>query len=179
VRDNTKLDKKALEQQKTAGGIRKKEVMITIADESNNVVIMGKEGYKQRVLKMIADGPYEEISEEMMVNDVNQILNRHKKTICGDKDPRFELREWRPSNPKIPKLYAQAKTHKFKEIGEELKKVLESQELKMRPVASNINAPTEKIAKKLVEIFGKLKPPKGRSVKSYKEFIERAKKIEN
>lgn len=48
--------------------------------------------------------------------------------------------------------------------------------MKARPVASNTNAPTENIAKKLSQIFNSLPPPKGRSVKNGIEFAKMARR---
>lgn len=50
------------------------------------------------------------------------------------------------------------------------KEVDEDGDCKGRPVASNTNAPKEKIAKKLSKIFNSMTPPEGKSVKKGIEF---------
>lgn len=67
------------------------------------------------------------------------------------------------SNPCVPKLYGMPKTHK--------------PILKMRPIVSNIRAPTEKVVKWLVKEFRNYKQPEGRSVKNVFEFVEKTKNM--
>lgn len=63
----------------------------------------------------------------------------------------------------LPKLYALPKTHKPGK--------------KMRPIVSNVNAPSYKLAKWLVKELKKLPRIKSRSVKNSFEFIEKIKDI--
>lgn len=79
-----------------------------------------------------------------MVNDVENGLDKHKNVLC--EIPRYELRHWKASNPEVLCLYVMIKIHKEPDA---------DGDRKARPVESNINTPTEKIAKKLVKIFGK------------------------
>lgn len=101
-----------------------------------------------------------------MKNQVDRVLRKHGETLCND--PKKELRRWKVSNPQVPRLYGYAKTHKLADL-------TSVEGLKMRPVASNIDAPSEKIAKWLVKEFKKIPPPKGKSVKNAIEFIEAVK----
>lgn len=96
-----------------------------------------------------------------MVDEVDVVLDRHKFSLC--KEPRWELRRWKVSNPVVPSLYVLLKYHK---------PVDEDGDYKGRPVASNINAPTERIAKKLSKIFNSLTPPEGKSVLNGTEFAQ-------
>lgn len=148
-----------------ARALKKKPIVIAKADKSNNVVIMDKDDYDHRMNTLIADGGYEKLDRDPlgpMVNKVNDVLKKYGDLMC--ENPRRELRKWKNSNPKIPRLYGHAKTHKLSDLND-------PDGLKMRPVASNIDSPTEKISKWLVKEFRKLKPPKGKSVKNAIEFM--------
>lgn len=94
-----------------------------------------------------------------MIDEVESVLEKHKFTLCNE--PRLELKHWKVSNPSVPCLYALLKHHK---------PVDEDGDCKGRPVASNVNAPTEIIAKKLSAIFNSLTPPEGKAVKNGIEF---------
>lgn len=94
-----------------------------------------------------------------MVDNVDQILDKHKHVLCDN--PRYQLRKWKVSNPQVPLLYVLLKTHKPPD---------DDGDLKARPVASNTNAPTETIAKRLCDIFKALPRPKGKSVLNGTDF---------
>lgn len=64
-------------------------------------------------------------------------------------------------NDVVPCLYVLLKTHKNRD---------EDGDFKARPVASNTNAPTEAIAKKLAKIFSAYPRPKGKSVLNGTDF---------
>lgn len=49
----------------------------------------------------------------------------------------------------------------------------EDGDYKGRPVPSNVNAPSERIAKKLSKIFNSLTPPEGKSIKNGTEFAKK------
>lgn len=155
-------NKKARELHKTVESLKKRNLLFTRADKSNNVVVMEREYYERIVLKTIANGPYEKMNEDplqRMVRDVNEVLERHKHILC--ENPRRDLRHWKVSNPQVPCLYVMLKTHK---------EVDSDGDLKARPVASNTNAPTEAMSKKLSKIFNDLPPPKGMTVKNGTDF---------
>lgn len=77
----------------------------------------------------------------------------------------FKTPKWRLSvpNPKMPRLYGLPKVHKPGN--------------KMRPIVSNIDSPTYKIAKWLVSEFNKLKTPNGLYVKNTYDFVDRIKDL--
>lgn len=155
---------------KTIKSLRNKKLIITKADKSNNVLIYDEPEYARLVLKTINSGPYTEIQENPlkgMVKMVNDTLEKHAHILCND--PSRELRHWKVSNPTVPRLYALGKNHKPPD---------EDGDIKMRPIASNINAPTETIAKKLSKIFNSLPPPKGKSVKNGTEFAKMVNNVE-
>lgn len=142
--------------------VRAKKLVISKADKSNNVMVMDESYYCRVMSKTIRDGPYVELDNDPlkeMIDEVDDILEKHKFTLCDD--PSRELRTWKVSNQQVPCLYGLLKYHKATD---------EDGDYKVRPVASNINAPTESIAKKLSSIFNAMPPPKGRSIKNGTEF---------
>lgn len=166
LKRTSQKNKQAEDMANTIKGLKKKPIIIAKADKSNNVVIMDKDDYGRRMDSLILEGGYVKIDSDplnSMVNRVNEVLKKYSDLLCDN--PQRELRKWKNSNPKVPRLYGYAKTHKLADL-------TSSEGLKMRPVASNIDAPTEKIAKWLVTEFRKLTPPKGKSVKNAQEFME-------
>lgn len=116
-------------------------------------------------MKTISQGPYNEMGNDPLksiIKEVEDTLGIHKDALCSN--PRLELRQWKVSNPKVPCLYVTLKTHKEPD---------EDGDLKARPISSNINAPTETIAKKLSDIFNSLPPPESKSVKNGVEFAKK------
>lgn len=142
--------------------LREKNVIFAKADKSNNIVVLEKEDYERIAMKTIAEGQYVECLNDPlyeMVREVEDVLDKHKNVFCTN--PRYELRNWKVSNPEVPCLYLFIKIHKEPDS---------DGDRKARPVASNINAPTERIAKKLVKFFGNFPKPKGKSVLNGTEF---------
>lgn len=129
-------NKRAKELQKVVESLREKKLVFAKADKSNNIVVMETEYYERVVNKAIMNGPYVEIeadplSMSSMIKDVENALDEVKNVICDN--PRIELKKWKVSDPQTPCIYVTLKTHKE----------LDSDgDMKTRPVASNINAPT-------------------------------------
>lgn len=146
----------------TIAGLRKKKLIITKADKSNKVIVYDENQYERLVVKTIENGPYTVVDENPlkdMIKEVNHSLEKHSHVLCNN--PTIELKHWKVSNPTVPRLYALGKNHKPLDP---------DGDMKMRPIASNINAPSENIAKKLSKIFNSMTPPKGKSVKNGTEF---------
>ena len=75
----------------------------------------------------------------------------------------FKFPMWKlsVSNPILPRLYGLAKIHK--------------EGKKMRPIVSNINAPTYKLSKRVVESFNSFPKSTGLYVKNTLHFVEKVK----
>lgn len=61
--------------------LRKKKLIISKADKSNNVVVMDVEYYERVMSKVLRDGPYAEMENDPlynMIDDVNDVLEKHK-----------------------------------------------------------------------------------------------------
>ena len=102
------------------------------ADKGNNVVILDHSKYLRRMNSMLSEGDYTEIifnALNKMKNAVHEILKKHFDVIG-----RSTVWKLKISNPQAPR-YINLAT-----VG-------------MRLIASNINAPTQKIAKWLIEQF--------------------------
>lgn len=138
--------------------IKSKDVYITRADKSNNVVILDKVTYDERVQKLIDEGPYDVVDNDpisTLVNNVHNTINKHINVLIELINPNmfnaarphdeFMFRKLAKSvrytlknrNPHIPLLHCTTKLHKDPPD-------------KMRPISSNIDAPCERIAKWLV-----------------------------
>ena len=115
---------------------------------------------------MIDEGQYERIQtrSKFPVDKYQKDLKENLKVLVtsGILATR-EAANFVVPNPSIPRLYALLKTHKPGN--------------KMRPIASNINATTSKIAKYLTVQAKKLKKPQSFSIKNSQELIEAMKDL--
>jgi hypothetical protein len=130
-------------QTKVLEKLKTKDVFYIKADKSNSIVAVDVADYYERMDTLIAEGPYEEIN----FNPLNKMTNAVRTTLSNIKskyDTSFET-NFKVSNPQVPKLYGSPKTHKPGK--------------KMRPITSNNNASTEKVAKWLVQEFNNLPDP--------------------
>jgi hypothetical protein len=143
------------------GELKNRNVVYSRADKSNEIVIMDKKDYRENMLQMIADGPYEEIKVghqtpvDKFQEEVKEELKRHRERGIISEAEKLKLAV---TNPMIPRIYGLPKTHKAGN--------------KMRPICSNVNAPTCRIAKKLTTMNKLLKPHDPFSIKNTKELIE-------
>ena len=149
----------ALRLHKTIKNIKDKKVIISKADKGNSVVILDSSEYLRRMDLMLTEGDNTELSSSplnKMKNNVIDVLQKYSNII--GKSTTWKLKN---SNPQVPRMYGLPKIHKPGDS--------------MRPIASNINAPTQKIAKWLIEQFNKLDPPLGLSVKNSIDFVNKIK----
>lgn len=149
--------------------LKARDVIYSRADKGNAVVIMDKTDYDNRVFEMINSGPYEENKYKNgkpkdplngMVEEANSVRHNVARLMGEEKlERRFHV-----PNPKVPSLYCLPKIHK--------------NPLAMRPISSNICAPTEKMAAWMVEELRKYPISHGKSVKNSVEFAEQLKEVE-
>lgn len=117
--------------------LKDKEVIFSKADKGNKVVVMDKKDYDDRVNHLIQEGPYEEMvynngKPKNPLNDMIKGAVECKKLVCELTQNKFLQYRLHVSNPKIASFYALPKIHKVS--------------VKMRPICSNINVPTSKLA---------------------------------
>lgn len=108
--ETKKIDEIALQQVKVLKKLREKDVVYVKADKSNNVVIIDKIDYNDRVDELITECQYREITRnplKKMIREANLLRQKIKK-VFSDRVCRALL----VSNPTLPKLYALPKTHK-------------------------------------------------------------------
>lgn len=141
--------------------LRSKEVVYVKADKGNKVVILDKNDYKNRADALITESNYRRLTKSplnSMILQANDVRKEISKSFG-------EFLKWRllVSNPKVPRIYFLPKIHKAGN--------------KVRPIVSNINSPTEKIAKWLVNEIKSLPRIDSLSVKNSFEFIDLAKEM--
>lgn len=96
-------DKRANDIHELLKSLRKKNVVFTKADKSNNIVVLDIEQYEHIVIKTRSQGPYVELETDPlceMVDEVDAVLDKHKNVLCSN--PRYELRRWKASNHQVP-----------------------------------------------------------------------------
>lgn len=155
-----KKDKKNINDFKTIEELSKKDVFYLKADKGNSLVIMNKGDYESEMNKLIKESDFMELN----ANPMNRMIT-NTKAIIARVALVFDIFVWHlsVSNPTIPKLHGLPKIHKVP--------------LKMRPIVSNISAPTYKLAKWLVKKFNEFDPPKGKYVKNSMDFINKIKDV--
>jgi hypothetical protein len=145
--------------------IKAKNVHLMKPDKGKGVVIMDKDDYEERMLKALGDGPYKQMKIDGRWKDGSPInkmeqdvlsLMKTLKTDYGLKQATY--RSLIVSNPKMPVMYGLPKIHK---VGN-----------KMRPIISNVKAPTSKMSKYVVRKFEEMKYPKGMNVKNSIELVD-------
>ena len=123
-------------------------------------MILTKEDYDMRMNQLIEDSKFIEISSDPL-KDINNMVRsellRLENQKLIERKTRFSLLE---ANPVLPRLYGLPKIHKAGN--------------KMRPIVSNVKAPTYKIAKYLVRKFEEIGLPANFEVKN---SYEAAKKL--
>lgn len=124
------------------------------------MVILNRKDYFNRMDKLIRDSAYVHVTKDPlrgMVAEANKAITKH--------GPIIEIPRWKMSvpNPKVARLYGLPKTHKPGE--------------KMRPISDNVNTPTYKIAKTIVNEFNKLQQPEGLYVKNTIEFVNKIRNV--
>jgi hypothetical protein len=135
--------------------LKKKDCFYLKSDKGNSIVVLKKNDYFERMEKLIETGPYKELKKDplnKMIRETNNIINSSK--IVVEEKSRFFVKV---QNPQIPKLYGLPKIHKPGNS--------------MRPIVSNINAPTYNLAKHLVKIFSLFKKHDSLSVKNNIELV--------
>lgn len=129
------------------------------ADKGNSIVILTNDEYDERMHQLIRDSDFEQLKKSPL-DEINKLvrseLQRLHELGVIDHKTRYKLIV---SNPVLPRLYGLPKIHKPGN--------------KMRPIVSNVNAPTYKLAKWLVSEFQKIGEPKGFQVKNSEDAARR------
>lgn len=161
IRFNNKptLNREQKEVSKTIGSLREKDCVYVKADKGNKIVILSREDYEDRMERLIIDSKFESI-KKCPLNDINKQVRSYVTHLhtsgAIDMRTKFKMME---SNPILPQLYGLPKIHK--------------QGSKMRPIVSNVQAPTYKIAKWLVDQFKEIGEPKSFQVTNSEDAAKR------
>lgn len=129
---------------------------------------MNRKEYDDLIVKMLMEGPYDEWcykngrSKDPLNKMIEKTLESVKKLsqITGDERLKYRLQV---SNPKVASLYCLPKIHK--------------QPLAMRPISSNINTPTEKMAAWLLEKLQQYPVNFGCGIKNNVELVDKVKNV--
>lgn len=76
----THKDKRAKNLCKIIKSLRERNLIISKADKSNNVMVMDASYYERVVNKIISSGPYEEICYDLLKEMVDEVKQRFGKT---------------------------------------------------------------------------------------------------
>lgn len=150
----------AHEQMQIIKRLKEKNVVYVKADKGNQVVILDKTDYENRVLQLISECGYKKMKRnplKTMVRECDTMRQKIRKVFCDR-----VCRNLIVPNPVMPEMYALPKTHKPGN--------------KMRPIVSNINAPSYKMAKWLLSEVKQLPKLNSCSVKDSFEFVEHVSK---
>jgi hypothetical protein len=162
-----KLTRKPTHNDQIIKHLKSKQCFYVNPDKGKGIVILDKTDYEDRMKTLISSGPYQLIENRSNVNsnpidrmqkDVKERFALIKENYSLNLSSKLSV-----SNPQIPRMYGQVKLHKPGKT--------------MRPVVSNINAPTSRISKWLVTEFENLNIWRGFSVKNTNEFVKKVKTI--
>ncbi|XP_046397784.1 uncharacterized protein LOC124164498 [Ischnura elegans] len=148
--NTTAAERKALQELKN-----NEDLLIIPADKGNATVIMKRSDYNDKITTLLSSATYKELK-----SDPTAKLERSTRSIIKTSSIPAEVqRKLLPSASKPPRLYGLPKVHK--------------EGIPLRPIVSNIGAPTYLLAQYLAEA---LQPFTGNSssfVKNSTHFIER------
>jgi hypothetical protein len=134
--------------------LKKKDVFYLKADKGNSMVVIDRAKYEEDVLEIIHSDGFEEVKSK---NPLTGMIKAVKEAVKNcEQELGIPVRRLVSSNPQIPTIYILYKTHKKG----------------TRPIIANVNSPTTKIAKFLVEQFNKLPQPEGLYVKNNFEVAD-------
>lgn len=141
--------------------LKEKDCVYTKSDKGRDIVIMDQGEYMNRMRDTLESNGFREMGKSPlpgMISDSKKIL----KLIEEEFGRNIKVKLMVP-NPRVPKLYGNPKTHKPGN--------------KMRPVISNIDAPTSTIAQWLVEEFKQYEPPENSQVTNSYDFSAKIKDL--
>ena len=140
--------------------LKNKNVHFIKADKGNKLVILDKSEYINRMNLTLSDNSIMKLTK----NPLNQMIKEANQAIKNIEQI-FDIEKYKikVSNPRLPKCYGLPKIHKSGD--------------KMRPIISNIDSPSYKIAKWLLNEFNKLDPPNSLHIKNSFEVIDKLSNI--
>lgn len=148
--------------------LKDKGVIFLKADKGNKVVLMDRNDYDEKIQQMLDQGPYQELvfNNGKPKNPLNEMVRGAtdcKKIICDLTEDRSLIYRLNVPNPKVASLYALPKIHK--------------NPIKMRPISSNINVPTQNLSVWLLDYLKKFPINYGCSVKNSLDLVDKIKNV--
>ena len=120
---------------KTIKDLKEKDVICLPSDKGTEFCIIQKDRYSQAALDHLNDSNTYQKVPRMTAKTVENKVNLVWKNICSrNKFPPFVVKSFVASNTELPKFYHLIKTHKT------------GPDIKIRPIVSNINGPTQWIS---------------------------------
>jgi hypothetical protein len=145
----TKNERKALR-------LLKNNTQLTIlpADKGNATVILNSTDYKKKITNLLGDSAHKKLDKDSTEFIERKIMKLLKKSSLPE-DLRKQLQ---PSGSRAPRLYGLPKIHK--------------EGVPLRPIVSNIGAPTYQLAKQLTGFLSQLTGNSAHHVKNSSHFIQ-------
>lgn len=153
----------------TLKSLNEKDIRVMKSDKGNSVVVMDNSEYDENMNHLIESGPY--LLSRKRNTDFNPV-DQYNKEIYAltlkyedlfGKTERGWIYKVRQPNPRLPRLYGLPKIHKPGNS--------------MRPISSNVGAPSERLAKWLVSYCNKFEKPPSKSVRNSIDFVDRIKDV--
>lgn len=142
--------------------LREKECVYVKADKGNAVVILTNDEYEERMQQLIRNSDFTQLKKSPL-DEISKLvrseLQRLQELGVIDYKTRYRLQNTLQINSVLPRLYGLPKIHKTGN--------------KMRPIVSNINAPTYNLANWLVSEFHKIGVAKSFQVKNCEDAAKR------
>lgn len=148
--------------EKALTSFEEKDCLYMKSDKGRDIVIMDKDHYKEKVLETINTCNFQLLQKNPLPSMIRNTNNALKEVeTVYDSRTKWKLMT---SNPSVPKLYCLPKTHK------------DTTNLKMRPIVSNCNAPSENITKWLSKFSILIRNQKVYTSKTVSNSLKKSKK---
>ena len=119
----------------TIKDLKEKDLIYLPSEKGTEFCIIQKDSYLQAALDHLNDSNTYQKVPRMTAKTIENKVNLVWKNICArNKFPSFVVKNFVASNTDLPKFYHLIKTHK------------KGPDIKIRPIVSNINGPTQRIS---------------------------------
>jgi len=129
------------------------ELTILAADKGNATVILNNTDYQQKMASLLQDPSYKKLTKDPTDSTERKTTTLIKKTTLSED----LCKKVSPTGSRPPRLYGLPKIHK--------------EGVPLRPIFSNIGAPTYQLSKHLAELLGQLTGKSAHHVKNSSQFV--------
>ena len=141
--------------------LNEKPVVYTKSDKGNQIVILEETEYIGRMENLLHREEYIQLNKNPLNSCIKSVNETLKNVNVIPNKEKFKVKS---DNPTIPRIYGLPKTHK--------------PGTSMRPIISNIDSPTYKLAKWLNEKFNSFKKFRSLSIKNSFDLTKKLEEIE-